>query len=217
MSNPFGMLQGVIAPYAQEARSLAATYRDDAGAYMDRIIRRLDGIHQAILDGRLDAPVQKVEFSFADADSTKELRTVPAGTVWVLEVFQAFMMAGGATVVMEVNGRFRLASSVATSGLNTAGVSAAMNMHLAPGDTISVRTTGMALGEDMRGYIQFRAKPITAPARRTGGQPEQAADRNNDQGEELDRHSTPAVFLGHNVRGEHTARHPNMPPALPRL
>lgn len=212
-------LKSVINPYADEARSLAGHYHSHAVTYADAIVTRLDGITMAIRNGQLEAPIEKEEFSFADADSTKEIAVVPQGTVWVLEVFQGYMVSGSATIIIEANGRFRFATSVATNGLSTVGVAMARNMQFRAGDAITARTTGMSAGEDMRCYMQFRAKPINEPRSRTGGQPEQAADRNNvnGQAEVLERHSTPGIFLGHNIRGGTAPRNPHLPPSLPRV
>lgn len=210
-------LTQIIDPYANEARSLVADRTTEGRRYLDRIVGRLDGIREAVLWDEWDSAPKKFDFQFMDADSTKEVTTVPQDTVWVLDVFQAVMIAGGATVIMDVNGRYRGGGTVATSGISSGGVAMMRNLHLVGGDAITIRTVGMGAGEDMRGYIQFRAKTIKSPRLHAGGQPEVMADRQNDQGEDLERHSTPGIFLAPTVRGPGSGRDPHMPPALPRV
>lgn len=210
-------LTQIIDPYAEEARSLVADRTTEGRTYLDRIVTSLDRVTDAVLSDKWEEVPKKPEFTFAEADGTYELGTVPRGTMWVMEVFQAMMLAGTATVVIEANGKFRGATSVTTTGLGTAGISMTRGLHLTGGDIVTVRTIGMAAGETMVGYVQFRARPIKAPAKHTGGQPQIMADRKNDQGDDLERHSTPGIFLAPNVRGGSAARDPHMPPALPRL
>lgn len=206
----------VTEPYADEARSLVADRTTEGRGYLDRICRHLDAIQAAVLLDRWHDAPKKFEFSFAELDSTQELDVVPSGTTWELEVASAVMLVGGATLILDVNGRFRGAYSVSVGGLTT-NVDILRGLHLAPGDMLTVRTTGMAAGETMQGYLQFKARPIRAPYKHTSGQPTVMADRRNapGQAEELERHSTPGIFLGPNPHGN--GRDPHVPPALPRV
>lgn len=209
-------LSAVIEPYAEETRSLVADRTTEGRGYLDRICRHLDAIQAAILLDRWHDAPKKFEPSFAESDSTQELDAVPPGTTWELEVVSATMLVGGASLILEANGRFRGIFTVSVGGLTT-GVDALRGLHFAPGDMITVRTTGMGVGETMQCYLQFKARPIRAPYQRTSGQPTVAADRQNaaGQAEELERHSTPGIFLGPNPHGN--GRDPHTPPTLPRV
>lgn len=210
--------------YADEARTIADKFHQDGTAYGERICARLEAIRDAIqedewLEGRetYDMVLNGDLGEVPNASEDGFVAVVPQGTAWVAETMVALMNNATATVVIRANGALRAVASVGASGVTTSGSLLFRGAYFNPGDTITVNTVGLGAGELMTLYLQFRARQIRAPLRRTGGIPEVAADRPNDQAEELSRHGTPGVFLDNNVRGEGAPRGPHDPPMLPRV